>query len=60
MSNQDSSGVRVCVAIRGTISDRIIPTLPAFTERVALVKGRVICTGSLQWLRSIAFVTRTF
>ena len=38
-------GVRECVVIGETISDCIIPILPAFTERAALVKGRVICIG---------------
>ena len=35
-------GMRVCVAIKSTISDHIIRTLLSFTERAALVKGRVI------------------
>ena len=52
-------GVRVCVATKISISDRIIPTLLSFTERAALVKGHVICIGSLRWLRSIAFITCT-
>ena len=36
-------GVRTYVAVKSTISDRIIPTLLSFTERAALVKGHVIC-----------------
>ena len=51
--------VRACVVIQGTISDCIIATLPAFTERAALVKGRVICIGFLRWLRPISFNTHT-
>ena len=52
-------GVCAFVAMKSTISDYIIPTLLSFIERAALVKGRVICIGSLQWLRSISFVTCT-
>ena len=39
-------------AIRSTISDRIITTLPALTTHAALVKCRWICASSLRWLRS--------
>ena len=38
-------GVRTCVEMKSTNSDHIIQTLLSFTERAALVKGRVICTG---------------
>ena len=56
MSNQVKSGVRMCTAIRSTISDRIMQTLHALTTRAALVKCRRICTRSLRWPRSF---TRT-
>ena len=52
-------GEGACVAIESTISDHIIRTLFSFTERAALVKDRVICIGSLLWIRSIYFVART-
>ena len=46
-------GVRVCTAIRSTISDRIIATLPALTTRAALVKCRRICTSSLHTMAKV-------
>ena len=53
-------GMRARVVMKSIISDRTIPpTSFLFTERVALVKGRVLCIGSLLWLRSISFVTCT-
>ena len=44
-------GVRACVAMKRTISDRIIPSLLSFTQRAGLVKSHVICIGSLRSLR---------